>query len=127
MTHAALALELCLAACLLAVAAGVCAPGTYGPLCNSTCVLAAPSLAAASDAYVTVAYPPAAADYASDPVANPDRGLYRYSSTKASSYQYLDAAVLAGWRAEGYTLLYRIHLLDSFVDADIRCACVAGR
>ncbi|MEO9817384.1 MAG: DUF4832 domain-containing protein [Flavobacteriaceae bacterium] len=61
--------------------------------------------------------------------ANPDRGFYKYSETRASNYQVLDEEELRGYRASvsaqgaNYetinTLVFRYFILDSFTNGAI--------
>lgn len=53
-------------------------------------------------------------------IANPGRGFYHAADTHyrpdGSGYEPLDADVLAGYRAEGVTMVYRGFYLEQFVD-----------
>ena len=116
-----LALAAALVSSLLVEACGAtlpCSVGTYGPSCASTC--------GSGDGVTTVAYLPAAANFSSDPGGNPGRGWYKYTATSAGSYSALTLSQLQGFRDEGYVLIYRIFVLDSFVSSDIRYSMPRG-
>ncbi len=64
-----------------------------------------------------------------DDFVNPERGFYRYSETKASSYSLLNAATIATYRSQhtpptaSYqiysSLVFRYFILDDFVNSNI--------
>ncbi|XP_063586728.1 uncharacterized protein LOC134764117 isoform X2 [Penaeus indicus] len=53
------------------------------------------------------------------PGGNPERGFYKHTESKTSSWSPVDDEELQGWAQSGYSLIYRNIILDSFVDTDI--------
>ncbi|CAL4109007.1 unnamed protein product, partial [Meganyctiphanes norvegica] len=50
---------------------------------------------------------------------NPERGLYLYTETFSSSWEALDLGWLQDQVQKGYTLFYRVFVLDLFKSSDI--------
>lgn len=81
----------------------------------------------------TISYSETTADF-----ANPERGFYRYAATHSYAYSPLNAATLAGYRANETTpsgnaqystytnLIYRVFYLEDFTDSDISAAYLAA-
>ncbi|XP_037777686.1 uncharacterized protein LOC119574502 isoform X2 [Penaeus monodon] len=53
------------------------------------------------------------------PGGNPERGFYKHTESKTSSWSPVDDGQLREWAQSGYSLIYRNIILDSFVDSDI--------
>ncbi|XP_069981615.1 uncharacterized protein [Penaeus vannamei] len=53
------------------------------------------------------------------PGGNPERGFYKHTESKTSSWEPLDDEALRELVQKGYSLIYRNIILDSFVDSDI--------
>ncbi len=76
-------------------------------------LLLLPTTAAAQT--TTVTYTPSAA-----PLANPERGFYKYEQIDASNPFVWDTGYLTSWRTdENITLIYCLFVLDTFVDSPI--------
>jgi hypothetical protein len=76
------------------------------------------------DGHVTIEYVGSDSDF-----ANPDRGFYRYSATRASNYTFLSEEELKAYRNPTFsqganyktisTLIFRYYILDDFVNTSI--------
>ncbi len=86
-------------------------------------------IAAAQTNSIETKYTQSTADF-----ANPERGFYRFSQTKASDFKPLTSAQLNNWKgevtAEGgnykvySTLIFRYYEMDSFKDKDLSAAFI---
>jgi hypothetical protein len=87
--------------------------------------VSSPSVADAATSAVVTAPGTVTRQYAgtTDPIANPDRGMYHYTETHyrsdGSGYTPLDVNQLTRWRTdEGITLVYRVFYLEAFAGRD---------